>query len=52
MTAGPEVKTASTKKDQRETHTDNHYSLRQSETRIYFQLIQHRKIQLEDSEVL
>jgi hypothetical protein len=32
MTAGPEVKTASNKKDQRRIHTDNHFSLRPSET--------------------
>ena len=31
MTAGPEVKTASTMKDQREIHTENHSSLRPSD---------------------
>ena len=46
MTVGPEVKTASIKKDQRRMHTDNHSSLRPSETGINFQLIQHRQTQL------
>ena len=39
---GKEVKTASTKKDQRQIHS----SLRPSETGINFQLIQHRQTQL------
>ena len=43
MTTGPEVKTASTKKD--------HSSLRPSETGINFQLIQHRQTQSKDSEL-
>jgi hypothetical protein len=49
--AGPEVKTASTMKDQRQIHTENHSSLRPSETGINLQLIQHRQTQLKDSEL-
>jgi hypothetical protein len=44
----PEVKNASTKKDQARIPTDNHCS-RPSETGINFQLIQHRQIQSKDS---
>ena len=51
MTTGPEVKTASTKKDQTRIPTDNHSSLRPSETGINFQLIQHRQTQSKDSEL-
>ena len=51
MTTGPEVKTASTKKDQTRIPTDNHSSPRPSETEINFQLIQHRQTQSKDSEL-
>jgi hypothetical protein len=48
VTTGPEVKTASTKKDQTRIPTDNHSSPRPSETEINFQLIQHRQTQSKD----
>ena len=51
MTAGPKVKTASTKKDQARIPTDNHSSLRPSETGINFEVIQHWQTQLKDAEL-